>query len=456
MTLARGRSTPPAEGGFVLIEVLVSAVIVVLISGAVFGLITATGHASAEERHRSEAYAVAQEDQARLRSLRVPTLNKLSQTRTVTLNGTTFTVESSAAFINDKTGTSSCGKESSSADYVKIITKITWPSTGVHAPVTIASIVTPPTGSLDPSHGTLTIFAANAHEVPIAGIGLTGTGAGTFSGTTNSEGCAMFPDQPSGNYTLTPSGVAGGLVDVNGNTPGPTTIGVVAGSTSTVQLLYDQPGSILTKFTTMYGGKLVPAEADTALVFNTGMTTAKDFGTVGTPKPEITATPLFPFTSKDTVYAGSCEGDNPNPKSETNPPGAAAMASVLVPANGTANALIQLPALNLSVWSGKNSSNPGSKVAGAHVTVTDENCTISGKAVKRTLTTTSEGALANLANPKVPDPGLPWGTYEVCADNGSRYQTETKVAVQNLVSGTTLNLYTGSGGGAVSQSGTCP
>ena len=436
MTLARGRSTPPAEGGFVLIEVLVSAVIVLLISGAVFGLLTTTGHASAEERHRSEAYALAQEDQARLRSLRVPTLNKLSQTRTVTLNGTPFTIESSGVFINDKTGTSSCGKESSSADYAKIITKVTWPSTGVHAPVTIASIVTPPTGSLDPSHGTLTIFAANAHEVPIAGVGLTGTGAGTFSGTTSSEGCAMFPDQPSGNYTLTPSGVAGGLVDVNGNTPGPTTIGVVAGSTSTVQLLYDQPGSIITEFTAMSGGKLVASKADSIVVFNSGMTTAKTFGTVGAPESKITAKSLFPFTSKDTVYAGSCEGDNPNPKSETNPPGAAAMASVIVPANGTATASIQLPVLNLNVWSG-TSGSPGSRVKSAHVIVSDVNCT-----AKRTYTAESTTEATNIP--------LPWGTYEVCADNGSGNGTHKQTisqAVQNLTStGTAVNLYLGESG----------
>ncbi len=435
MTLARGRSTPPAEGGFVLIEVLISAVIVLLISGAVFGLLTATGHASAEERHRSEAYALAQEDQARLRSLRVPTLNRLSQTRTVTLNGTTFTIESSGVFINDKTGTSSCGKESSSADYVKITSKVTWPSTGAHAPVTIAGIVTPPTGSLDPSHGTLTIFAANAHEVPIAGVGLTGTGAGTFSGTTSSEGCAMFPDQPSGNYTLSPSGVAGGLVDVNGNTPGPTTIGVVAGSTSTVQLLYDQPGSIVTEFTTMSGGKLVSTKGDSIVVFNSGMTTAKTFGTVGTPKSPITATSLFPFTSKDTVYAGSCEGDNPNPTSEANPPGAAAMASVLVPANGSVNASIQLPVLNLNVWSG-TSKTPETRVKNAHVIVSDVNCT-----AKRTYTASSSETTS------IP---LPWSTYEVCADNGSgtgtHKQTVTQ-AVQNLTSaGTTVNLYLGESG----------
>jgi Tfp pilus assembly protein PilV len=459
--MARGRSTRPAEEGFVLIEVLISAVIVLGVSGAVFGLLTATAHSSAEERHRSEAYAVAQEDQARLRSLRVPTLDRLSQTKTVTLNGTPFTVESSGVFVNDKTGTASCGQETSSADYVKITSTVAWPSTGVHAPVTIQSIVTPPNGALDPTHGTLTIFAEGANGAPMPGIGLSGTGAGTFSGSTDAEGCAMFPDQASGNYTLTPS--ASGLVEKDGNVPGPQTVGVIAGSTSTLTLRYDRPGSIPIKFTTLVGGKLVASTADSAVVFNSEMSSAKTFypagGSAGGPRlASITATPLFPFTSPDTAYAGACASNNPNPKGETSPPAAAAMASVIVPAGGTASpgAEIQLPALNLSVWSGPSSSSPGSKLANAHVTVSDETCVVSGKAVKRTFTTTSTGLLANPASPTVPDPGLPWGTYEVCADNGSRHQTVTKVAVQSPTVPTVLNLYTGEGTGAVSQTGKCP
>jgi hypothetical protein len=58
------------EDGFVLIEILVSAIVVMIVAGAVFTLLNATARSAGEERHRSEAYAVAQEDQARLRSLR--------------------------------------------------------------------------------------------------------------------------------------------------------------------------------------------------------------------------------------------------------------------------------------------------------------------------------------------------------------------------------------------------
>ena len=119
----------------------------------------------------------------------------------------------------------------------------------------------------------------------------------------------------------------------------------------------------------------MPSSADSVMVFNTGMTTPKAFGTVGSPAATITATSLFPFTSPDTVYAGNCTGDNPNPTNDSNPPGAAAMASVAVPAGGSAPATIQLPALKLTVWSGLSALAPGSPVSGARVTVSDTNCT---------------------------------------------------------------------------------
>ena len=356
------RARPCAEAGFALIEVLVSALIATLLAGAAFGLLGATAHQASEQRHRSAAYAVAQEDQARLRSLRVPTLNRLSQTRTVSLDGTPFTVSSTGLFINDSTGTSSCGQGTSSADYIKVTSSVTWPGIGGRPPVVIQSIIAPPTGSLDSTHGTLTIAAMGAAGAPIAGIGVSGSGAGSFNGSTDSAGCAVFADQAAGTYTLTPSGGTSGLVDKDGNAPGPQTISVIAGTTNTVALQYDQGGSIPVTFKTRIGSSptLVNSTADSVVVFNTGMTTARSYGSPGGARlATVTATPVFPFTSPDTVYAGACTGNNPNPNSLPNPPGAAAMASVTVPSGGSAPAQVQLPALNLTVFSGTGPTHSG-------------------------------------------------------------------------------------------------
>ncbi len=139
---------------------------------------------------------------------------------------------------------------------------------------------------------------------------------------------------------------------------------------------------------------MVSSTTDSIIAFNTGMTTAKSFGTPeGTQVSSIAATPLFPFTSPDSFYAGACT---------TNDPGTgAAKASVNVPANGSTTASVQLPAFYLTVKNGSSAIN------GATVGIYRHQCENGGNSVKRTYTTNSSGRLA--------DPGLPWSTYDVCA-----------------------------------------
>ena len=83
--------------------------------------------------------------------MRVASLNRLSQTRTVTLNGTPFTIESDGVFVNNKTGTSSCGQGSLLGrlrpDHLD---RHLAESSAAASRRYIQSIVAPPTGSLDP------------------------------------------------------------------------------------------------------------------------------------------------------------------------------------------------------------------------------------------------------------------------------------------------------------------
>ena len=112
------------------------------------------------------------------------------------------------------------------------------------------------------------------------------------------------------------------------------------------------------------------------------------------------------------------------------------MSSVTIPRNGTVEeAKVVLPALYLNVWKG-TSSKPETAVNKPHVIVADTKCKYNNKTIKRTLETEVNGHLV--------DPGLPWSTYGVCADNGSRSKTAT-VSVEDLNVGTTLNLYLSGG-----------
>ena len=414
-----------------MIEVMVSALVAVTITGAVIGLLNSSGRAGAEERHRAQAFSIAQEDQARLRSMRLSELGVAAKPRTVSLGGTNYTVTSGATFVTNKTGTPSCAAGTASADYVKISTVVSWPTVGSKDPAEIQSILSPVSGSLDPTHGTLAVNVKNEANTPISGVSLSGTGSGTFSGSTDSSGCALFV-APAGNYTLTPT-LGAGYVNYDGETPPAKTTSIISGGTNTLELQYDKAGEIEVSFKTKnYSGAEIASSADEIIVSNARMTSAKTFGTPGgTRMPEFEAGSLYPFSGADTVYAGACSTNNPGT--------GGAVANVVVPVGGAVKAPLQLPPLLLTV----KDTVAGKAVSGAPVTVTDSKCSVSGTAVKRTYTTNSAGQLN--------EPGLPWSTYSVCASapitvevKKNKFETltrhETKSVEVHSTSGTALEV----------------
>lgn len=450
---SRIRKLSGEQAGFTLVEVLVSAIVLVTVSIGALGAIEAATRSTAEERHRARAHSIAEADLARMRAMRISDLSNLYETRTVSQDGTPYTVTSHADYLTDSTGTASCEAGTASADYIRISSTASWPSIGSRPPVNTASIVAPPNGSVSANSGALAIGVEDSQNVGIPGIGLSGTGAGTFSGVTGSNGCAVFGNLPAGDYTLSLSGVATGLVDRDGNPPQDQQTSVVAESTNTLVLQYDDPGTIPVTFTTRPspGAAPVASMADSVVLFNTGMTSARVFGAPGTQITTITGTSLFPFDSEYAVYAGTCEGDNPNPADDDPPPVPQAVASVLLPPGGSQPASIQLPALYLTVWSGTSSANPGSLVSGATVRIADRNCPNDPTpGFKRTFTTNAQGTLAN--------PGLPYSSYDVCVGNATKRRTVTNVSVQNMTNGTTLStFYLGTSVGSNGWvSGPCP
>lgn len=436
MRKAPAREPRAAESGFALIEVVVSALIALIVAGAVLNLISSTGRAGAKERRKSQAYSLAQEDQSRLRSMRITDLGVAMAPRTVPLNGTPYEVTSTARFVNDQTGATSCSSESS-ADYVRLGSKVTWPNMGATAPIVIESIVSPLTGSLDPSHGNLAVTVNNASGVPISGAGISGTGPGSFSGSTDASGCALFGGEPAGNYSVTPS-LGSEYVDFNGKAPSAKTVTITAGTTTPLVLEYDKKGTVEVGFTVRNSsGAIENSFADAVTATATGLTTgSKSFGTPGgTLVRPVVATPLYPFNYSYNFYAGSCATNKPE----------AGSANVAAPAGGTATATVQLPALYLTVKNSSGNAAEQAGLSGARVTVTDLECSVSGTPVKRTYTTNSTGNL--------PNPGLAWSTYKLCASasiSGTVRRVEKSSLVVHSLEGTseTLTLSTGSPTGA--------
>lgn len=436
---SRARKPPSGEDGFIIIEVLVSAVILAIVAGAVLTLISATTRSAASTRTRSTAYGLAQEDQARLRSLRISTLNGLDEENPKSISGTTYTVESTGTFVNNSTGTVSCTESNASADYVQITSTVTSPT--LPNPVTLQSSISPSSGSLDPSHGTISFQVNNALGTGVSGVSISGSGTGNFNGATESSGCAVFADLPAGNYNVTAT--ANGLITPEGSTTWEKEqVGAPASSTQQVSLRFDTPGKIKANFVYKEPTKteLQPAPVDSMELYNSE-NEAKTL-TYGTPNPTTRSSAIedktvFPFKTKYAVYAGSCTTSNPDPESKNI--NAAAIGSVAVTGGGIATPTIQVPALNLTV------TYNSAVVKGAKVIVTDANCKYNGSNVKREYTTNKVGHIVNSGTPTELEStteavGLPFGTYTVCASasvkNGTTTETRrgsvTGVAVNNL------------------------
>jgi type II secretory pathway pseudopilin PulG len=446
-----------ADDGFILIEVLVSALVLIIASAGVALLLQTTVHSQADERHSSEAYSLAQEDQARLSAVRIEDLLRMNETRTIKLNQTEFSVHSVGSGINDVTSAPSCGEGTYKVDYVEITSIVTWPGMTNAEKAKIVSKLSPSKGSLTPTRGSLAIQVTNQAQTAMPGVSLSG-GSGAISGFTDASGCAIFPNLLEGNYSLTVSGEAAGLVNKMGESSEVATVSVVGGDTKREAFEFDRPGTIPVEFKYRVGSEenFLPSTADSVVANNTGMKNAKVFGTPGgTRLPVVEAKPLFPFNSAYTIYAGSCASSNPDPEGKG--VNKAAYANVVAPAGAAAtpSASLQLPAFDPTVWSGKNEANKGSALANADVWVRDAKCTVSGQPVTRRYTTNISG--------KLPDLGLPWGTYNVCADtepgtktSGVRRRRIEGIPLQNLLASTTPNFYLGSGSGTVSEEGSCP
>jgi Tfp pilus assembly protein PilV len=448
MSAAPARARPPRgerEGGFALIEVLISAVIAVTMSTAVFGLLTAAGHSGAEDRHRTQAYSLTQEDQARMRGMRLSVLNGYTRAnQPISLNGTEYKVSSKAFFVNNNSGTTSCEKGNSSVDYVRLVSEVTWVGTNgrtIQNPSRIESIMTPSNGSLDPTHGSLVFQVNNASNVPIKDVSLNTTGSSnpaTLSGKTDEKGCAIFIDQPEGSYSVLPSGFAAGYVDEEDEAPKARTWGITGGTTKTVQLHYDIAGTINANFKVRpYGTgnpEPVPAPVDSVRVLQNQWTAQEQaFGTVGaTRKTPYELKSLYPFkTSSYTFWAGTCAADKP-------PTEVGMLGSAAVTPGITTAATAQLPAFYPTI-KGETKTGTIVALAGATVTVEDEESGCEG--VRRFAPTNASG--------QITEPGLPYSTYKVCASGtvtakesttpAVRRVYATKVSVKSLT-GTALTL----------------
>jgi prepilin-type N-terminal cleavage/methylation domain-containing protein len=239
------RDRAGAQHGFTLIEVLVSAMLVLIISaGVATALISATDFTS-HERNQSQANGVAEQDQERLKSMTDAQLTALSQTRIVNLNGGQFTVHSTAEFLSAN-GSSSCSSDSTA--YFKLTSTVTTvPTAGNPAQtVTEEALITRPLA------GSLVVPVQNETGAPLQGVAIAINGQNTSytaSATTDQNGCVAFAGLPTDTYTITATDP--GYVDPNGNASPTETASVTqTGITPATKMIMGAAASVKVGFVT--------------------------------------------------------------------------------------------------------------------------------------------------------------------------------------------------------------
>jgi Tfp pilus assembly protein PilV len=430
------RSRIVDDAGFALIEALVGAVVLIVIALATLSAIDRAQKTSGFGKNRSVAAALAEQDQARLRGLPTDSLSTYrtnhTATRTVAINGLSYTVASTVDSVRDTTGgTVSCTNDGNQADYLKLTSTV---SANAIKPVTIASLSAPPL-SYSSSRGTLVVQVNDGATpaVGVQGVGVTISGPTGMSDTTNSLGCAVFPFIPAGSYNV--SIIKTGYVDYGGNN-NPSVSGktVTGGNLTTQSFIYDAAGSIKVNFETDISTTSTPvlsrSRGYNASAFNT-LVPAPQFRAVSDPSPPVpavTLSNLFPFRTAYNTYAGACAAANPKTAIPNvnwfNAGNIGFDDNAIVPPgdNSSVAVTVRQPGLEVRV---KDSA--GAYINGANVVITPSGtgcmpATLTGWTTAKNAAGTDGwitkpqynfgGSTGNVTY----DPGVPFGTYTVCAD----------------------------------------
>jgi hypothetical protein len=271
------------------------------------------------------------------------------------------------------------------------------------------------------------------------------------TGTTGVKGCVIFAGLEEGEYRAT-AFQTGYLYSKTLTAEPPVSaqgVTISAGTTEKKPFEFDRPGAIAVSFTPSTAGE--EAEGDTFVAQNPLMPTPsfKSFGTPGTYAKTVTSSQtLFPFDGY-TVYAGTCEADEPSRFGGSNGEG------LEVHANETVPYTVALPAVNMQVFGGTTPST-SEEVKEFSGTLKDEGTGCEGKLHPFSTTTATNGELHQ---------GMSFGKFTLCVASTNKVGTPTpeyrKLAatpVENKsASGTpTYKIYLGSGEHQSTSAYSCP
>jgi Tfp pilus assembly protein PilV len=403
-----------AEAGDTLIEVLISALLVGLIVIGTFSGLNSSNRSTSIDRARSQADALAEQNEEQLHSLPVAGLKKLEEkveTKTVKQNGTEYVVTSEANLVLDNTATTSCTSTALSAEYIRTTSTVySKTAFGATKPVVETGIVSPPPDT------SLVVQVTNQLAEAVPGMEVQVAGPQSATTVTNTNGCAVLALKP-GEYEINVHLTS--YVDPNWFTES-------KNDTSTYPLHIYLPAETTTKkeyrFAKAAGIRALsfeelnpetntdkPAKAVDAMLESTEMAPTTrllepESSTLKYVSSLTTTKRIYPFTSKYTVFAGTCLANRPPEEKERT-------SIEPFPEGGEQTAKVVLPALVVDVWTGTATAK-GELVKTApevFLSDTDENCEHTYRQPETVAPTSEKGGVLKY-------PGQPWGTYTVCVN----------------------------------------
>jgi Tfp pilus assembly protein PilV len=292
------------EAGFALVEVMVSAVLLIVLSLATLKVLDKSQETGANNRARGVAAQLAQSDQDKIRQLPISALaGGYYNKQPVDVGGLRYEVESKASWVQDSGGPVTCSTTGTIA-YLQTSTSVTWAGMGPIKPVTSDAIVDPGVAALGAKKGALTVLLSKADGTGTEGVTVTVAG---MSAVTDANGCAVIGNLDAGPQTLTYSDNR--FVDKDGvqAISKPVTIG--AGTISQTTGIYDFPGMI---DMSVVDDPNVPGTPtwDKVSVDHAQRSTPTLLSLDWDPDGVTTAT-VFPFSSPYKAFVGNCYGNDP-------------------------------------------------------------------------------------------------------------------------------------------------
>jgi Tfp pilus assembly protein PilV len=455
------------QDGFLLIEVIVSAMMVAIIVVATFTGFDAVNRETADERNHDQAAVLASQAQEQLRTdpaSALVALESAPHTYQVVVGHTTYTITQEAkpvASSGTSTGCSATETTAQTGANIKITSKVTWVGLGTTRsekhPASESSIITPPVGSA------LEVDVTNGATPPTGVAGVTavvtytpvGSSATTTQeGSTGSEGCVVFTGVQALSATVAIREKPNFVTTTGALKVASKEISIAPNLTTHYPVTYYLGGRIAAEFTYKGTGeyKREPGAhketvtGDTFTVFNEKINLSPDFevGSSGSFEYEsggeqkynekaetetgvyaTTATmpagpkylegDLFPFSSSWQANAGDCPKNDVNTEATASTPD--------VPAGGTATVKVPMSYTLANIWTGATKATPGSLATTAYpVTITDTEC--------ESTATPNNASSANLKHRQMTSPEghlerpfQPFGKAQLCVYNKTAGKT---------------------------------